>query len=297
MVTLARPLPHAAEPLPGDVRLLQATGQALWLLALLALAAVLAAWALKQPVWSLRGIRIEGEVSRNSVASLRAAATTRLQGNFLTLSLGEAREAFESVPWVRRAVVRRVWPMHLVVQLEEHQPAALWGADDESERMVNSHGEVFEASLNDVEDDDLPRLVGPDGSAPQMLAMLQRLKPVLDGLGDGELQTLTLSPRGSWRVLLDDGATLELGRGTEDEVVARSQRFVQTMPRVTAAYQRPLQSADLRHVGGFAVRLKGITTTAAEPPRTRPAPPPRPKPSPPAKPGSKPGSPPAATRH
>jgi len=30
---------------------------------------------------------------------------------------------------------------------------------------------------------------------------------------------------------------------------------------VEARYQRPLESADLRHADGFAVRLKGVTTS------------------------------------
>ena len=71
---------------------------------------------------------------------------------------------------------------------------------------------------------------------------------------------LTMSARGSWRVELDKGAALELGRGTEDEVLARTDHFVHTVPRVVAQYQRPLESADLRHADGFAVRLKGVVT-------------------------------------
>ena len=119
---------------------------------------------------------------------------------------------------------------------------------------------MFEANVGDVEDDGLPRLAGPDGSAPQMLAMQRRLQPVLAPLGAGDLAQLTMSARGSWRVELDKGAALELGRGSEDEVLARTDHFVHTMPRVVAQYQRPLESADLRHADGFAVRLKGVVT-------------------------------------
>jgi cell division protein FtsQ len=32
---------------------------------------------------------------------------------------------------------------------------------------------------------------------------------------------------------------------------------------VTASYQRPLLAADLRHPDGYAVRLKGVTTTTS----------------------------------
>ena len=246
--------------LPADVRLMQATANALYLLLGVALCALALWWLARLPVFALRAIQVEGEVLRNSESTIRANAAHRLTGSFLTLDLQKSRTAFESVPWVRRAVVRKVWPMRLSVQLEEHRPVALWAMADGNDRLVNSFGEVFEANVGDVEDDGLPRLAGPDGSAPQMLAMQRRLQPVLAPLGAGDLAQLTMSARGSWRVELDKGAALELGRGSEDEVLARTDHFVHTMPRVVAQYQRPLESADLRHVDGFAVRLKGVVT-------------------------------------
>ena len=254
------------EPLPADVRLMNTTASAIFVLGGLALAAASVQWAARMPVFSLRAIKVEGEFSRNSEGTLRANAAPRLVGNFLTMDLQKSRAAFETVPWVRHAVVRREWPMRLAVRLEEHQPEALWAQPDGNDRLVNSHGEVFEANTGDVEDDGLPRLAGPDGTAPQMLAMLRRLTPVLERLDGGALAELRLSVRGSWLAELDDGALLQLGRGTEDEVVQRTERFVRTMPQVAAAYRRPLRSADLRHVGGFAVKLQGVTTEPAASP-------------------------------
>ena len=260
---------QAATPGPGlphDVRLMQATANTVLALLVLGLLAAALQWAARWPVFNIRAIRIEGDVSRNSESTIRANAAHRLAGSFLTLDLQQARAAFEAVPWVRHAVVQRVWPGRLAVQLEEHKPVALWLGHDGNDRLVNSHGEVFEANIGDVEDDSLPRLQGPEGSAPAMLAMLQRLGPVLNDQGrdrrDGALAQLELSARGSWRATLDKGAVIELGRGSDDAVIARTQRFVQTLPRVEARYQRPLESADLRHADGFAVRLKGVTTSA-----------------------------------
>ena len=246
--------------LPADVRLMQATANAVFLLAGLALCVVVLWWAARLPLLAIRAIRVEGEVLRNSESTIRANAAHRLTGSFITMDLQKSRAAFESVPWVRRAVVRKVWPMKLSVQLEEHRPVALWAMADGNDRLVNSFGEVFEANVGDVEDDELPRLAGPEGSAPLMLAMQRRLQPVLAPLGAGDMAQLTLSARGSWRVELDKGAAIELGRGSEDEVLARTEHFVRTLPRVVAKYQRPLESADLRHTDGFALRLKGVAT-------------------------------------
>jgi cell division protein FtsQ len=111
-----------------------------------------------------------------------------------------------------------------------------------------------------VEDDGLPSFRGPDGSSPRVLAMYQRLQPEFERL-DMNVDGVALSGRGSWRVELDSGAEVELGRGDEAEVLARTDRFVRTVPQMTSRFQRPLAYADLRHIDGYAVKLKGVTTT------------------------------------
>ena len=40
---------------------------------------------------------------------------------------------------------------------------------------------------------------------------------------------------------LDNGATVQLGRGSEDEVLARSERFVRTVGQVTGRFERALE--------------------------------------------------------
>ncbi len=255
----------ALPTLPNDVRWMRATANGLFVLAALVLGATALYWATRLPVFTLRAIHVAGDVGRNSVATIRVNALPKMRGNFFTTDLQADKRAFEAVPWVRRAVVQRVWPNRLSVQLEEHQPAALWrGSGAASEQLVNTLGEVFDANLGDVEDDSLPVLEGPAGSSAVMLAMLARLQPVFTRLADGHIELLRLSGRGSWRAELDSGAKVELGRGSADELAARADHFVGTLPQLTQAYQAPLVYADLRHRDGYAVRLRGVTTTAPE---------------------------------
>lgn len=267
-----------ALPLPPDVRVMNGITALLLAGLLLAAAGVLAHKLVRLPVFSLQKIEVVGEVNRNGVASLRANALPRLSGNFLTLDLAQARAAFESVPWVRRATVQRVWPNKLRVRLEEHQVAAYWeprpegadaGSDAVAERaLVNRFGEVFHANLGDVEDESLPVLAGPEGRAQQMLAMWVQLAAQTRAIDDA-LERLDLSSRGSWRATLERGAVIELGRGEDAEVQARYAQFARNIQRITAHYQSTLASADLRHAEGFAVRLRGVTTTAPAPTRGR----------------------------
>jgi cell division protein FtsQ len=254
-----------APAMPGDIRLMNVTALVLAAIGVVALAAFAVAWATHRPAFAVQGIRVDGDLAHNSVLTIRANAAPKLAGNFFTMDLASARRAFESVPWVRQAVVRRVWPNRLQVRLEEHRAAALWAGasrnDDATDRLVNSFGEVFEANVGDVEDDALPTLRGPDGSSAHLLAMLGRLQPEFAAM-PARIETLELSGRGSWRAELDSGAEIELGRGSDDEVIARTRRFVATLPEVKRTYQQhPLLAADLRHNEGYAVRLKGISTT------------------------------------
>lgn len=254
-----------ALPLPLDVRLMNVTATVLFAACGLLLVAALLWWALRHPLFAIGGIVVQGDVTHNSVATLRANVAPKLRGNFFTVDLQKARDAFEAVPWVRRATVKRQFPNKLRVVLQEHEAEAFWGVDSES-HLVNSYGEVFEANTGDVEPDEMPRLVGPAGSAPQVLAVYRGLAPMLEPLELG-VEQLTLTGRGGWSVTLDSGATVELGRGTTEEVLARSQRFASTLTQVTAKYgRRPdaLVNADLRHTDGYAVKLRGVTTTGTQ---------------------------------
>ncbi len=270
MVALAAVTPPFA--LPIDVRLLQLSAQVVGAVAIVGLAGLGVHAIARLPAFSFAAIEVEGDVARANSSTIRANAAPRLAGDFFSLDLGKARAAFEAVPWVRHAVVRRIWPNRLAVRLEEHEPRALWASPDGNDRLVNSFGEVFEANVGEVEDEALPRFRGPEGSAAQMLAMLRRLDPVLERLNAGAIQTLSLSGRGGWKVELDGGAAIELGRGSENEVIARAERFVRTVSQVTGRFGRPLQAADLRHQDGYAVRLRGVTTQPQTPAARRGAP-------------------------
>ncbi|NPC56078.1 cell division protein FtsQ/DivIB [Caenimonas soli] len=255
----------ATLPAPFDVKLMNITATVLLSACVVLLLAAVMWWALRHPLFSIAGITVQGDVAHNSAVTLRANVAPRLAGNFFTVNLAAARQAFEDVPWVRQAIVRREFPNRLRVQLQEHQAVALWGSESES-RLVNNFGEVFEANAGDVEQEGLPRLVGPDGQSAQVLAMYQAVKPLFEPL-ELTADRLTLTARGSWQLELDTGAVIELGRGSPEEVSARAQRFVQTLTQVTSRNgRRPdaLVSADLRHGDGYAVRLRGVGTTSPD---------------------------------
>jgi cell division protein FtsQ len=245
-------------PLPLDVKLMN-TLTVVFSLAFAAMVVALGvAWLMRQSLFSLSAIRVQGDLIHNNAVTLRANVAPRLAGNFFTVDLGATRAVFESVPWVRRALVQREFPNRLKVVLQEHKPVAFWGAEGEA-RLVNSFGEVFDANQGDVEAEDLPLLNGPPGQAPLVLQAYQVLSPMFDEM-DATLEQLQLSGQGGWRAQLDSGAVIELGHGSLDEIQTRTRRFIATMTQVSSRYGRELESADLRYGNGYAVKLKGVTT-------------------------------------
>lgn len=258
------------DELPADIRWMR---RGTWaLLALLLLGALVLGLGRLLQVTALnwRLMRIDGEVERNSLPTLRANVLPRLQGNFLSTDLAEVKAAFEAVPWVRSASVRRAWPPQIIVTLEEHHPVATWaGRGDWGEppmerALLNRQGEVFQANLGEVEDDNLPAFAGPNGAEAQVLGLWNALSQIA-ARHHQPATRLELSGRGTWRVTLESGAVIELGRGEPAVLEARFAQFLPHALAVARRFDTRILSADLRHTDGYALRLAGITTKPATP--------------------------------
>jgi cell division protein FtsQ len=216
---------------------------------------------LRSPAVSGAHIQLEGDLARNSVPTIRANAAPRWPATSSASTWRGAR-AFETVPWVRRAVVRRVWPDRLGCAWKSTAPLALW-ADDGNDRLVNSQGEVFEANVGDVEDDQPAHaLSGPEGSAAQMLALAPAAAAGVRRLDADPAAARAVGPR-----LVAAAARQRRHAGTGPRQRGRTggahERFVRTLPRSARAGSAPLLYADLRHTDGYAVRLRGVSTTRA----------------------------------
>lgn len=244
--------------LPADIRFMNGMSMAFGLLLVLMGVLLATSWLFRQPIFNLSAITVHGDITHNNAVTLRANVAPKLTGNFFTVNLAQTRAVFESVPWVRMAVVQRQFPDRLKVMLQEHQAVAFWGAEGDV-RLVNSFGEVFEANQAEVEASDLPQLNGPTGQTPLVLQAYRQLHAQFEKL-DMQLERLELTGQGSWRARLDSGASLELGHGSVDEIEARTQRFLATLSQVSSRYGRDLESADLRYGNGYALKLKGVTT-------------------------------------
>ncbi|HEY4542926.1 MAG TPA: cell division protein FtsQ/DivIB [Noviherbaspirillum sp.] len=247
-----------------DVRMLNAaTNTLLGVLVLMLIASGLW-WVAQRPVFTLRSIRVEAaqeQVLRHvNAATIRTGALPRVKGNFFTADLGAVRDAFESVPWVRKASVRREWPDQLIVTIEEHRALGAWGEDG---RLLSERGEVFTANLAEAEEDGpLPVFGGPEGSADEVVARFRELKEWMKPAGLVP-ESVALSARYGWTVKLDNGVVVELGREQDgSKLRERVARLVGIYPQLALHLQDRIESVDMRYMNGLALKAQGLTFAA-----------------------------------
>jgi len=226
----------------NNARLLNALANALYGLAVVLTLYGLLIVIMQLPVFPLRSVEVTGRITRTTHDQVRAIAVEQLKGNFFTLDLDAARAAFQKLPWVRRATLRRHWPDRLEVDVEEHVVLARW----RDSALVNTYGEVFEAATSEV----LPVFSAPEGTTAEVAQRYEAFRALLEPLGKRPVQVV-LSERRAWQLRLNDGEVLELGRSQMEE---RLQRFASTYGRTLAQLPHRPYRIDLRYSNGFAVR-------------------------------------------
>jgi cell division protein FtsQ len=267
-----KPSDETTVNVPLDVRLMRWSTHVSLLGCALALLAAVGLWVITRAAFAVQHVQIKGDVAHQDSTAIYNQINSIVEGNFFSQNLHALRNSIEDLPWVRGASVHRVFPDTVLVRIEEHQAAALWGSGKTSarnaDRLLNTQGEIF--SLDSAETSALvnaqaqslspmPRLLGNDAASVQVLEVYQALKPLLT-MHDFSVQELELSGQGLWRLHLSTGAKLELGRGNASALMARVNGFLNTWAEVAKRYglkgSHALQSADLRYPNGYAIRLK-----------------------------------------
>lgn len=208
------------------------------------------------PVFPLREIVLETTPRRVGADQIEHVARSSVVGNFFTVDLEAARQSFEKLPWVRKASLRRHWPDSIGLALEEHEAVARWRPIDggqSGDGLVNRQGEVFRAEAPE-DAGRLPLLSGPEGSAPELLRRHAEFSAGLATI-QRRLDVLALSPRRAWRLRLDDGLTIELGRDQERHPL--DERLARFIAHYDGAKGRlgTARTADMRYPNGFALSV------------------------------------------
>ncbi|BBE49806.1 Cell division protein FtsQ [Ferriphaselus amnicola] len=228
-----------------DAKALRNLANALFGISLLLILAGAAHYVVHLPIFPLKSAKLTAMPQRVSVEQVERVVRNELKGNFFTADLVHLRKSLEQLPWVRKVSLRREFPWQVEIALEEHQAVARWNGIE----LVNNHGEVFSAGT----EDELPEYYGPTGTSAEVMQKFAdfgaQLKPL-----EQSIAQISLSPRRDWRIKLDNGLVLELGR---EETGRRLSRFVAVYHYSLASSAQKVSYVDLRYRSGFAAYLPG----------------------------------------
>jgi cell division protein FtsQ len=219
-------------------------------------------WVSQRPVFALRQVVIEpvaGQTLKHiNKPVVKQQVLETVQGNFFSVRLEDVKRGFESMPWVRHANVRRVWPNGLIVSIEEQKPFGTWGGA-ESHILMNTHGELFAGRVSDVGDGiSLIDFSGPEDASKEVMRLYERANAWFKPWST-EVKSLTLSDRYAWNVKLSNGMKVEFGRDEEnsDKTLTedRVARLFKYWPQVQEKWANRVDAIDLRYANGFAVHL------------------------------------------
>jgi cell division protein FtsQ len=199
------------------------------------------------PIFPLKEVKVDGTLNHVTRDQIRLIVDRHLRGNFFTLDLVQARNAFQKLPWVRNVSVRRRWPDKLEVTVEEHRELARWG----NIALVNTYGELFHAAS----DSELPVFYGPGDGVDEVAQHYARFSELLQPTGM-RVMHVALSPRRAWEIGTDSGMVIQLGR---EQMEARLTKFAAVWPKTLGNLNVKVAYADLRYPNGFAVRRPGKT--------------------------------------
>jgi cell division protein FtsQ len=208
---------------------------------------------LRSPLFPLRELWINPGLQHTSRSDIERALAGS-GGNFFAADLGAMRARLESLPWVRRVELRRVWPDRLEAHLEEHVALARWG----DVALVNIHGEAFGGRLAPEVAARLPVFMGPARSEHEVARRYRRFAEALQPLDEAPARVV-LTARHAWQLRTSGGLHLELGRDGAEAVEARLARFVAAHPATLGRLQKRADSGirhvDLRYPNGFVLRV------------------------------------------
>lgn len=201
-------------------------------------------WLRDPHAWPVREVQIEGEFRHLRHEQIAAATRGLLRRGFFGVEVGVVQQRLDALPWVDEAAVRRIWPDGMQLRIREQVPVARWGEDG----LLNARGELFRPD-NAAAFTALPRLAGPPSLRERVIRRYIEFRQALQGI-ERHPTGIELDARRAWRVELDNGMKIRLGR--QDEA-RRMALFIDIYPRVFAAAQQPARSVDMRYSNGFAV--------------------------------------------
>lgn len=195
--------------------------------------------------FDIAAVTISGQVEL-SVPEILADAGISPKNSLLFLDVAKARAQLETAPLVRQASMRKLYPNHLVIDLVERAPYALWQKDGQV-NVVAADGAVID-QMRDQRFATLSFVVG-DG-ANERLPEFTGLVAAAGELGP-KIRAGVLIANRRWNLKMTSGVEVMLPEINPLAAVATLVR----LQRESRALDRDVLSLDLRLEGRMFARL------------------------------------------
>lgn len=154
------------------------------------------------------------------------------------IDMDGAQKRVESLSWVDRAVVRRLWPDRIVVQIIERQPYALWQHEGEV-KVVDVKGTAI-TDANAAQFAQLTLFVGEH--AAEQAATIHQMMGEFPGLAP-RVESFVNVSHSRWDMVLDGGA---IRVKLPEQDMRKALRQLQTLQAQTQILDRTVETIDLR---------------------------------------------------
>jgi cell division protein FtsQ len=190
-------------------------------------------------------VRITGQTDTSEidvVGKLDIADGTSLA----TFDVAAARERVETLPWVERAVVTKLYPSTLQVAISEKTAYAIWSRGEET-FLIDRDGAVI-TNVVDARHASLPMVAGEGAAkhASEVLAMVAA-EPMLEKKFDAAV----LVAERRWNILLEGGIEILLPEDDPAEALAK----VAVFDTLSGLLSRDIKGVDLRDPKRLVIRL------------------------------------------
>ncbi len=195
----------------------------------------------------INSVTIDGPFQRVTALQIEEAMSDELDAGFLTARLTRIQKEIVALPWIDRATVTREWPSRIHVSVTEQIPAAAWG----ERGLLNTRGELFVTDARHVPAE-LPHLSGPEERADDVARRYIFLREHLIPIGLN-IRSLNLDARGAWRLVLQNGVEVRLGR---KDVDSRTDLFFDVVANLVTSRAAEIDFVDMRYSNGFSIGWK-----------------------------------------
>lgn len=194
----------------------------------------------------IKNVQVYG-VNRVDKQELQALIVPLVNRGFFTVNVEYVRDRLLQMPWVAHTSVRRNWPDRLEIVVIEKKPVARW--NDQS--LLSETGDLF-SPKQETYPEGLASFKGPEGKQILMLQYFNEINHLLEPI-HVRISTLELSPVLTWKVMLNNGVTLQVGY---KDILTRLSHFVKVYPKIVGSREADVEYIDLRYSNGVAVKWK-----------------------------------------